>query len=249
MCAQSNTSIITIRKRSLLIVAAIVISLISTSFAMAQSEVVVSPLRQSTTRFTNVDLFFYGAGSITKGHIHTANANHATNSDNCTLYNTHVNFGISAEVFRLDLFRLCASLGYIHERYAYERGVANNTGVMAHWICADISVSSSYISIEANTSIFLNSQIKNDDYFSYNGLYKPCFNPATFSVYLGVLYRFSGIKIEARGGVYMPPQFNPDKLAYYNFQSSDIDRFYFEVRLSFRWFHTGRRYKSLNYFQ
>lgn len=246
MCEQSNTYTTTTRPRLLPMILVMVLSWLSFNFALAQTDVSVHPLEQSKTRFVNVDVFIYGAGSISSNYIHTANANYYSNNANSKLYNIPLNVGVSTDVFLLNLLRFCASFGYIHERYAYEKGIANNTEIIAHWLTADLNFSLSYLSIGINTDVFLNSQIKNDNHFSYNGIFSSCFNPMTFSVYGGVIYRFAGIKVEARGGYRLIPQINPNQLAYYNFQSSSISGFYWELRLSFRCFTTGRRSKSLD---
>ncbi len=248
MYAQLNTYTITIKKKAVQIILALIFNFAFSLPAFSQSdEGIVHPLEPIQIRNTKIDLFVYGGGSITKQRVRTANANAFTVHNDPTLYNTHLDFGLSADFFRFDLVRLCISLGYIHEKYSKNKKLTDNTGITAQWLTADLNLSSSYLSMGVNTALFLNSKTRNDDHFSYNGIYSSCFNPMTFSVYIGAIYRFSGLKLEARGGIFFPPQINPNKIAYYNFSKTSIERFYYEFRISFRLFSTARHLKSLTF--
>lgn len=239
MCEQSNTYTITTRPRLLPMILIMVLSWLSFNFALAQTDVSIHPLEQSKVRSANVDVFVYGAGSIAS--ILTSYL--ISNNINGDLYASHINVGVSADVYYLEGSRFCASFGYINKRYSYG---FDNTGINTHWLTAELGLSGNYGCVGAYTAVFLNSQIKNDNHFSYNGIYSSCFNPITFGVFMGGAFGFSGIKIEARMGYSLLPDINPNQFAYYNFQSLSIPiGFYWELRLSCRCFSTGRRSKSL----
>ena len=88
------------------------------------------------------------------------------------------------------------------------------------------------------------TKIKNNDHFSYEGLYSDCFNHISFCYYVGFNVRFTRLKLEARIGSYLVPQFSPEKISYHNMTKTHVDGSYFEIRVYYRIFTTGKVHSS-----
>ena len=213
----------------------------------AQQEM-VHQLRSSTKKLLQTDVFAYaGGGMINNGNLWLANNN--TNAADKDLHGTYLDAGLQTEFFLSgrESLRLNTALGYKHEVYAYDKRLGS-TGVHTHWLSADLNMTLSYFGAGIRSDIFLNSTIKNNDHFSYEGLYGKCFNPASLCYYASFNIRFTRMKLEARLGSYIKPQLNPDKIAYYNLHKSYVEGLYFEARLQYRLFTTGKVYQSPDFY-
>lgn len=228
-------------RRSLLIMTFIIIGLVN---LMAQ-EIQVKPLCKSVLNPLQSDIFIYLAGGKTKhGNLWTAN-NNVSNS-NYDVYGTYMDVGIGTEFYKtkLDKLRLGGYLGYKYEVYGYNKGFSDNSGVYSHWLSTDMNVFYANFGAGIRSDIFLTSKIKNNDHFTYEGLYSKCFNPITLCFYGSLNLRFTNFKLEARFGSYLIPQFNPDKISYYNLKATHVEGLYFELKLHYRIFTTGKVYKA-----
>lgn len=143
-----------------------------------------------------------------------------------------------------DKLRLGGYFGYKYEVYGYNKGFSDNSGVYSHWLSADMNVSYANFGAGIRSDIFLTSKIKNNDHFTYEGLYSECFNPITLCFYGSLNLRFTNFKLEARLGSYLIPQFNPDKISYYNLKATHVEGLYFELKLHYRIFTTGKVHKA-----
>lgn len=242
MYVQSNMFIIMIKTRNRLFAfpIALVLMFLNPCNMMAQ-ENNVRPLSQTVLNPLQAEVFIYASGGTSKnGNLWTA-TNNIRNKD-MDVYGTYFDAGLEAELFmqKLNAIRLGASLGYKYEVYAYNKSLSNNSGVYSHWFTADLDFNISYFNAGIKSDIFLSSKIKNNDHFSYEGLYSDCFNRMSLCYYVGANIRFSRLKLEARLGSYLKPQFSPEKISYHNMNKTYVDGFYFEIRVYYRIFTTGK---------
>ena len=189
------------------------------------------------------DIFVYAAGGTSKnGNLWTA-TNYINDKD---VYGTFVDLGLKAEFYKQKLngIRLGTSFGYKYQVYAYDKSLSGNSGVYSHWLTADLDFCLSYFNAGFKSDIFLSSKIKNNDHFSYEGLYSDCFNHISFCYYVGLNVRFTRLKLEARIGSYLVPQFSPEKISYHNMTKTHVDGSYFEIRVYYRIFTTGKVHSS-----
>ena len=202
---------------------------------------VVQSLKETTWRPVLFDVWLYGAASY-KSHANLWTANNAGTSRR--LYDTFADMGVEGEIYKNPLLRLNTSLGYKYERYAYDSGFSSNEGVYSHWLSASVGLNYWFFCSGLLTDIYLGSHIKNKDHFSYEGLYGDCFNRASLGYYFGGNLAFTRLKIEARIGGYLKPQLNPNRIAHYNLHNSSVSGLYWEVKLSYRLFTSGKYYND-----
>ena len=202
---------------------------------------VVQRLKKSTLRPMLFDVWLYGAASY-KRQNNLGTANNVGNTRH--LYDTFADIGVEGEIYKNPQLRLNTSLGYKYERYANDSGLSSNEGVYSHWLSASVGLNYWLFTSGLLTDIYLGSHIKNKDHFSYEGLYGGCFNHASLGYYFGGNLVFTRVKVEARIGGYLKPQLNPNKIAHYNLQKSKVSGFYWEVKLSYRLFTSGKYYND-----
>ena len=211
------------------------------SFNMMAQENNVRPISQTVLNPLQADLFLYASwGTSKNGNLWTA-TNNVRNKD-MDVYGTYLDAGFEVELFKqkLNAIRLGASLGYKYEVYAYNKSLSNNSGVYSHWLTADLDFNISYFNVGVKSDIFLSSNIKNNDHFSYEGLYSDCFNRMSLCYYVGANIRFTRLKLEARIGSFLKPQFSPEKISYHNMNKTYVNGLYFEIRAFYRIFTTGK---------
>ena len=206
----------------------------------------VQVLTQSKLRPVLCDVYLFGAGSY-NSHPNLWTANNGSGGNN--VYETFLNAGLEAEVYRTPTLRFGGALGYKYQRYAYDAGLSGSEGVYSHWLTADLNVNYLFMCAGLLSDIYLNSYTKNNDHFSYEGLHGDCFNKASMACYFGFNTRFTRIKAEARIGFYVKPQLNPDKIAHYNLHKSDVRGLYWELKLSYRLFTSGKHYQGDGLFE
>ncbi len=241
MCVQLN--MFTINTNLFRILTVFTIWLAMGAHKLSAQESVVTPLSQSTLNPLQADIFVYAAGGTSKnGNLWTA-TNYINDKD---VYGTFVDLGLKAELYKQKLngIRLGTSFGYKYQVYAYDKSLSGNSGVYSHWLTADLDFCLSYFNAGFKSDIFLSSKIKNNDHFSYEGLYSDCFNHISFCYYVGLNVRFTRLKLEARIGSYLVPQFSPEKISYHNMTKTHVDGSYFEIRVYYRIFTTGKVHSS-----
>lgn len=244
MCALLNMYIITtnvIGRRFLLIIPFIIMSIGN----LNAQEKEVQPLCKSSLNPLQSDVFLYFAGGKSKhGNLWTANNN--INNKDYEMNGTFFNVGIGTEIYKTkqDKIRLGGFVGYKYEVYGYNKKLFNDSGIYSHWLSTDLNVTYSYLGAGVKSDIFLDSKIKNNDHFTYEGLYSNCFNSTTFCYYCSFNLRFTNFKFEARFGSYLKPQFNPDKISYHNLNKTHVNGLYWEFKLYYRIFSTGKVYNA-----
>ena len=241
MCVQLN--MFTINTNLFRILTVFTIWLAMGAHKLSAQESVVTPLSQSTLNPIQADIFVYAAGGTSKnGNLWTA-TNYINDKD---VYGTFVDLGLKAELYKQKLngIRLGTSFGYKYQVYAYDKSLSGNSGVYSHWLTADLDFCLSYFNAGFKSDIFLSSKIKNNDHFSYEGLYSDCFNHISFCYYVGLNVRFTRLKLEARIGSYLVPQFSPEKISYHNMTKTHVDGSFFEIRVYYRIFTTGKVHSS-----
>lgn len=203
---------------------------------------IVKPIKDTKLRPLLVDVWFYGAGSY-KSHsnLWTAN-NHSFGSR--SLYDTFVDVGIETEVHRDGLLRIGGGLGYKYEHYAYDPGFSSNEGVNSHWLSTSINASYWFFNGGLLSDVYLGSSVKNSDYLSYEGIYGDCFNRTSFGIYVGSFFMFTRMKIEGRIGSYFKTQLNPDKIARHNLYDCYVSGFFWEIKMSYRLFTSGKHFNN-----
>jgi len=202
----------------------------------------VEPIRQTRLSAVQTDLSAYMSGGFSKcANLWTAN-NFAMSDKK--LQTTFLDVGAAVEVYntKFKWVRFNGSLGYKYQVYSYKMGT--NSGVYTHWLTLDANTTFKifYMGFAAGvkSDIYLNSRIKNNDHFTYEGLYGGCFNDATFCCYGGFFLQYTRFKAEVRCGGYIVPQLNPQRISYYNMNKTYVDGLYFEVRVLYRIFTTGK---------
>ena len=250
MCEPSNTSTMK-NDRRLYILLLLFLLLGDIVWAQKSDSEVVKPLRMSQRHPILFDLYIYGSGSY-KSHNNlwtaTNNLNTSKGNNNKKVYETLANLGIEIEAHKGSILWLGASMGYKYGRYAYNSGFSFNEGVQSHWFNTSISANCHLLGLNFGigvvSDIFLGSRIKNNDYFSYEGLNSKCFNHASLGLYFGASVKLNRLKIEGRFGNYFKPQLNPNKIAYYNQHNTHVEGLYWEVKASYRIFTSGKQYSN-----
>jgi len=216
---------------------------------LCAQDVQVLPLSKTILPTTITEIFAYASGGFSKNSsLGTANNNLKTQKND--IWGTYFDIGSAFSFYntKREWFRFNASLGYKYQVYSDKNLFSSSAGVYTHWMTFDVSPTFGWLglglSIGLKTDIFLKSIIKNTDHFSYEGLYSDCFNKASLCYYMGYSFQFRAFKIEGRIGTYFIPQINPQKTAYYNLTNAKTSGFYFELRLFYRIFTTGKISKT-----
>lgn len=239
----------TYRNRLIPAILLLIATLFGTS-ANAQSQdnelQAVQPLSMTKLRPVLFDIYLFGAGSYNSNkNLWTAN----NNSYSKRVYGTFVNAGVEAEAYKGNMMRLGGALGYKYQRYAYDAGLSANDGVFSHWLTADLNLNYWYFCAGLLSDIYLNSYTKSKDHFSYEGLNSDCFNKASLAWYVGANMRFTRVKAEIRIGSFIKPQLNAEKIAHYNMHKSMVSSLFWEAKLSYRIFTSGKHYQSGGIFE
>lgn len=249
MCEQLNMSIITIdRCRYVCMRLAYTISLLVFALNVSAQEDAVKMLSPVKLNPLQMELFAYaGGGSTHNGNLWTAN-NYVNDRD---LYGTYLDMGLGGEFYQSQFedIRIRTTIGYKREKYAYSKTLADNSGIYTNWLSTDVGfIITPLFGAGLMSNIFMGSKIRNNDNFTYEGLYGECFNKTALCWYVNFSLRFTRFKVDARVGSFFKPQFSPEKISYYNMTKTHVDGTYFEVRAFYRIFTTGRIYDAPSFF-
>ena len=217
------------------------ILLLISNMSLNAQELEVKPLVQSHVSPLLTNVYLYAAGSrMQHGTLRTANH---TLYDKRDVYSKCIEVGATAEMYKRWLHYL-GSLGYINELYSYGKGFMEGSGVRSHWISSDVGVFVGYLGAGVKSDIFMGSRVTNENKFSYKGINPSCFNRVSLCWYSSLAIAYTRLRAEARIGSYIVPHLNPQKIAYYNLTKTYVEGSYFEVRLSYRIFTSGRFYNG-----
>ena len=216
------------------------------AFAQEDVEAVVQPLKITQIRPMIFDMYLYGSFSFNGlSNLRTASNYGYSNKK---IRDTSAEIGVEVDAYNNSWLRLGASLGYKYERYAYNGGFSASEGVSSHWLNTGLNVGYVYsgmiLKVGVISDFYLSSRMKNHDNFSYEGINSDCFNAASFAPYFGMGFNMNRVKVEARVGYYCKTQLNPDKMAYYNLCKSSISGLFWEAKVAYRIFTTGKHYNN-----
>ena len=150
--------------------------------------------------------------------------------------------GISLAFYQNDLIQVSTSVGLVKGRFAYFDDKPGDDGLQAMWVTPDVNLTMIGLMLGVKTDCFLYSVQDS----SVKGINPNCFNKFATAIYGGFHGQIWRIAYEARLGFYRVTLFNPDKVAYYNMQNTEVSRLYFEIRLSYILFNSGN---ILRFFQ
>ena len=228
----------------------VLVLLFAAANSLVAQDCYVQPITPTSLYVTQTELHAYLSGGSSKNtNLWTAN-NYVHNSNN-DLHGRYFEAGLATSVYttRHDWIRFNGAIGYKHQIYSYDKLSSSNSGVYTHWMTADANAAFVFQFIGAcvgvKSDILLSSRIKNADHFSYEGLYRDCFNPASLCAYTGLMLRLHRFKIEARIGGYILPQLNPQKISYYNITKTYVNGFYYEIKAYYCFFTTGKVKRDL----
>jgi len=252
MYAPSN--IFTMKINSLKIIKIIICSVLMLSlhcadlYAQENEGYDIHPLGITQKHPLLFDIYIYGSGSYKSHRNLWIASNNVYGSKH--IYDTFADLGIEAEAYNYSWLRLGASLGYKYERYAYNGGFSSSEGILSHWLSTELNASVQgsglILKFGAISDLYLSSRKKNNDSFSYEGINGDCFNNASFALFFGMGFNLNRIKFEGRIGNYFLPQLNPNKIAYYNLNKSYVSGLFWEVKVSYRIFTSGKHYNDSN---
>lgn len=227
------------RRCIIYLLATVMLAFASQNAFAQQTEKVFNPLKGSKGRLWNYNMYVYaGLSSMKQQSLWTATNDSYADKD---MYSSYVNAGLCNE-FGCKMLRTSLSVGYIYERMAQNRWYADNNGVFTKWLTFDWNVSYSFGMVGLATDVFLSGRSKSDDNFKYVGYNEECFNSMSWYWYCGAMFKFFVFRVEARLGTYIVPHLNIDKLSYYNAGKSYLYKEYFEVKIAYRLFTTGKVY-------
>lgn len=197
----------------------------------------IKPIKSSKSAMFTYNTLIYAGGSIMDlGSIYTS----TNNSDNFKrIYSSYINVGVYNELW-YDKYRLCLSAGFMSERLSTNMFYSENGGVYLKWISADFNIVRDCVMLGVSTDLLLDCYSKSTDDFTYVGYNTECFNNASFYWYFGAMFRLYVFRIEGRLGSYLIPHIDINKLAYYNSTKTSVDELYFEIRVAYRIFTTGK---------
>lgn len=209
----------------------------------------VDPLNASSIKKWRSDIYTFATWSGYKnGNLWTANNNTGKEKSDCYLNFTEIGAGI--DFYKDYGFLFESNIGYTYGSLAYTRSLFPESNVGSHWITLDANLSHTQLNglfyAGVKTSLFVGSEINNNDNYSFEGFYNDCFNSVTFFPYFGFRLRLQYIKIDARIGDQVVPYLNANKLAYHNMHKSYVNNLYFEVRLGVKLFSTSNPSRPIN---
>lgn len=215
-------------------------------------ETTVQPLERSTASGTVTELFGYVSGGPSfSSSLKTATNSGLLYSDKKKLNGGYINFGAAMTLSNTACkwFRFNAAVGYKYQIYSFQNFFTASSGVYSHWLTLDVAPAFGWwgfsflgvgVMAGLKTDIHLASTMRNNDNFSYEGLYNDCFNPADLCIYGGISYQVSSVKVELCYGGYLIQETNAMKIAYYNLTKPSSNGFYFEFKFYYRIFSTGK---------
>lgn len=222
------------------------------SVPIGAQETTVQPLKKSAASGIVTELFGYVSGGPSfSNSLTTATSNNYVYSAKKRMDGGYVNLGAAMTLSNTACkwFRFNTAVGYKYEIYSFQNFFKASSGVYSHWLTVDVAPSFGWWGLSLfgvggvvglKTDIHLTSAMRNNDHFSYEGLYNDCFNPADLCLYGGISYQVSSVKVELCYGGYLIPGTNAMKIAYYNLTKPSSNSFYFELKFYYRIFSTGK---------
>ena len=208
--------------------------LITSSIVVSAQDSIVNPLSKSEKKTIHTDVSLYVAGSRRNHDIRASYNTEYPNYGNN--FEIGAEFGFGKDKSRIKLYGL---LGYRVETFSFDKR-------FSHFISADIKTEFVLIGAGLKSDIFLFSRAKDPGGLVYLGYNSDCFNRMSLCAYFSCTIPFSRLKLEGRIGGYFVPHINPNKIS--NVYISNLDRLYFEIRLSYRIFTTGNVQRGQHFF-
>ncbi len=207
----------------------------------AQTDV-VKPLKETKLRTVNYSLALYaGGGMMNCGELwkmgYTSEGMTLVKGSPGKMYGSYLDVGLEGEVSKYSWASLNGNIGYRHNRYGYDHGFFDRTGMISHFLATDLNVAvMDMFVVGMKSDIFLGSHTQTSGNVAYEGLNDKCFNPLSLAWYVGLSYKVNAWKLRLCYGLHIKHQLNVDKLAYYNMEKAELKAEFFELRLSYRLF-------------
>lgn len=134
-------------------------------------------------------------------------------------------------------------IGYQYMPYAYAGGQLITNPIHTYWVNVDLNQEIYGILLGIQSSIRVKRELELPLSDQYVGITNDCFNNATIALYTGVVFPIlPNFLIQLRLGGYIISPIN-DKIVMRNMMSADAksSKLYFEGRLVYRIFTTGRK--------
>lgn len=197
----------------------------------------------STQLFTNQTLIcvYAEGGYYSNGILFTATNNrfNRKNIDDNSLESTLWGGGIATEIYntKCKWLRIAWAIGYKYQKYYYTGDTLANAGIHNHLLTATLKTKFMfYEGMYVLSGLFMDGLLKtaisNDDNYTYVGFNKDCFNKLSLGCYVGGAFAFPDFELEILLGIYIIPQLNPNKIAYYNQIPTTVNACFLDVRVS-----------------
>ena len=138
----------------------------------------------------------------------------------CNLYTTRFSAGLSLHnwVDSKPFFDFGLNMAYQYKKNATEYGLPQS-GIDSHWIRSEFYFTFIFFVIGFGIDFFLDATINNPDHFTYNGLYKDCFNSVIPSFFLGFSIPMPFVRMEFRINGNIIPSFNVRNVTWHNYNN------------------------------
>lgn len=225
-----------------------ILALLPLHFLLAQDEVIkVQNMRKSTYSSLNVDLYAFCRFSFLGNKVNTSIINFQTDIDK-KIHQQFLNAGCEIDFYRNIRHHFIVGFGYQYAHLDFNSSPFVSTGVHMHWLTIDTKYQFTVAVAGLKLGGFINGNAKPATASDVTGITPNCYNRFYVAPFLGVVYPFQRLKIEANIGVYAIPMLDADRVAYTNLIKTETNLFFFEVGLSYRLFSTRKYSKSTNPF-
>ena len=226
----------------------ILLALLPLHFVLAQSEVItVKTMRKSTFSPLKIDLYAFCRFSFSGQKVNTSIINYQTNIVK-NIHQQFLNAGCELDFYKDIRHHLIVGLGYKYCHLDFNSSPFVSTGVRTHWLTLDTKYQFTVAEAGLKFGRYINGNTKLVTVSDVTGITPNCYNRFYVAPFIGVVYPFQRLKIEALIGVYVVPMLDANRIAYTNLTETETSLLFFELGLSYRLFSTRKYSKSINPF-
>lgn len=229
-----------------------IICLLATSFIhfmpinAQNSSVEILPMEQTTMTLWNMDISTYCNVSWKGTHLQTASNYNDYYNKQRIIHQQIVNLGLEFDLYKNVTNRYVLDVGYGYNHLSFDSSPFPSTGVLTHWL----NVNTKYILyfFEAGVEFggLLGGSEKSNKINDVTGINPNCYNKMHVKPYIGAVYPFQKLRVEARFGWEIIPMLDANRIAYNNLTKTETNNFCFEIGIAYCFFKTMKYSKSSN---
>ena len=234
------------RRNDILNILLFILMFCSVSVNAQDNRLEISPIEKSTVALWNMDISIYGNVSWKGKTIQTATNYFDYYNKQRTINQQLLNIGLEFDLYKNIMSHYIIGFGYGYNHLLFNSSLFTSTGIFTHWLNLNAKYVLSFFEAGVEVGGYLGGTEKSNNSKDVTGINPNCYNRIHLKPFIGAMYPFQRLKVEARLGWEVVPMLDADRIAYNNLAHTETNNFCFEIGLTYCIFRSMKYSKSNN---